>query len=105
MLDDPFPHLVVQVQVGAGDEAGHDDDGRAADERLRGRPLDLLQLGPRLLEEAETRRAGPDLVAALAALRRRLLRLLLGGRARLGCRPERGGAPRPRAAPPRAVAG
>ena len=30
MFDDELPHLVVEIQVGAGDETGDDDDGGAA---------------------------------------------------------------------------
>jgi hypothetical protein len=66
VLDDELPHLVVEVQVGAGDETGDDDDGGAADQLLLSRPLDLLQLRPGLLEEADAGGAGADLVAALA---------------------------------------
>src|SRR3954447_11419967 len=90
MLDDELPHLVVQVQVSTGDEAGDDDDGGAADQLLLSRPFDLLQLCPGLLEEADAGGAGADLVAALATRGGRLSRrLLLGGRARPGRGPER----------------
>src|SRR4051812_28672471 len=90
MLDDELPHLVVQVQVGTGDEAGDDDDGGAADQLLLSWPFDLLQLCPGLLEEADAGGAGADLVAALATRGGRLSRrLLLGGRARPGRGPER----------------
>src|SRR5256885_14096631 len=100
MLDDELPHPVVQIQVGAGDEAGDDDDGGAADQLLLPRPFDLLQLRPGLLDEADARNAWPDVVAALAARLGRLpRRLLLGGRARPGRGPERRRAGGPRAAP------
>src|SRR3954470_3615034 len=90
MLDDELPHLVVQVQVSTGDEAGDDDDGGAADQLLLSWPFDLLQLCPGLLEEADAGGAGADLVAALATRGGRLSRrLLLGGRARPGRGAER----------------
>src|SRR5882757_7960644 len=90
MLKAPLPDLVNQIEVDARDEAGDDDDGGAADQLLLIRPLDLLQLRPGLLEEADTGRPGPDLVATLGARLGRLpRRLLLGGRARPGRGPER----------------
>jgi hypothetical protein len=52
VFDDVFPQPVVRVQVDAGDETRHEDDGGAADQLLLIRPLDLMQLGPGLAEEA-----------------------------------------------------
>src|SRR5690348_10958248 len=90
VLDDVLPQLVVQPEVRADDEAGDDHHGRAADHLLLVRPLDLVELGPRLLEEADARDAGADVVAALALRFGRLgARLLLGGRPGPGSRPER----------------
>src|SRR5215470_224137 len=89
MLDYALPHLVVQPQEGADDEARDDDDGRAADHGLLIRPFDLLELGVGLLEEADAGDARPNVVAALAARLGGLsLRLVLCRRTRLGRRPE-----------------
>src|SRR5579862_1624069 len=80
VLDEVLPHLVVEIEVHADDEAGDEDDRGAADDRLLVRPLDLLQLGDRLLEEADDRDAAArdvgarSLGARLGALHRGLLR-------------------------------
>src|SRR5581483_8220302 len=62
--DDVLPNLVVQVEVGADDQAGDQHDDRALDHLVLARPLHLLELRPRLHDE----------VAAAAGLvgRRRL---------------------------------
>src|SRR5215469_5776139 len=90
VLDEVLPQLVVQPEVGTGDEARDDHDGGAADHLLLVRPLDLVELGPGLLEEADAGNARADVVAALALRLGRLrARLLLGRRLGPGGRPDR----------------
>src|SRR5579883_3074639 len=48
--DEALERLVGRVQVHADDEARDDHDRRAGDELALPRPLDLLQLHPRLLD-------------------------------------------------------
>src|ERR1051325_2459394 len=53
LLHDVLPELVVQIQVDPDDDAGDEHDDGALDHLVLRRPLDLLQLGPRLLDEPE----------------------------------------------------
>src|SRR5262249_26430662 len=82
VLDDVLPEPVIRIQVDAGDEAGDEDDRGAADQLLLIRPVDLLELGPGLLEEADAGRARTDRVAALGTRLPRLLVPLLHRRGR-----------------------
>jgi hypothetical protein len=83
-LDEAPEDLVGEEQVRARDQTGDEDDGGALDQLLLAGPVDLLQLGPRLADEALAARAG-DVVAVgalgglgrRAYLRLRRLRLLL----------------------------
>jgi hypothetical protein len=75
-LDEWLEHEVGDVQVRADDSAGDEDDDRACHDLALPRPIDLLQLGPALGDEAA---AAP---AATAAPGLRLRRL--GGRPDLG---------------------
>src|SRR3989442_1368696 len=59
LLDDVLPDLVVQVEVRADDDAGDDHDDRPLNQLVLLRPLDLLELGPRLADEAEHAAAAP----------------------------------------------
>src|SRR4029079_4086712 len=78
VLDEAAKELVRQEQVEARDEAGDEDDRGALDQLLLARPVDLLELAPRLGDEA------PDAPArGTAALTRRLRGL---GRRRTGRR-------------------
>src|ERR1700716_2550387 len=77
-----LPHGVVEVQEDTDDDAGDQHDCGAADDCLLARPLDLLELGPALLDEMPRPRAGD---VALVLLRARLARRLrvaaaVGGR-------------------------
>src|SRR5581483_6386856 len=86
VLDDVLPELVVQPEVEADDEARDQHHRRAADQRLLARPLDLLELRHRLLDEV--REAGawglPLLRDALGAAR-----LVAAVRRRARSRPHR----------------
>jgi hypothetical protein len=83
-LDEAPEDLVGEEQVRARDQTGDEDDGGALDQLLLAGPVDLLQLGPRLADEALAACAG-DVVAVgalgglgrRAHLRLRRLRLLL----------------------------
>src|SRR5581483_6526659 len=57
-VDEVLPDLVVRPEISADDEAGDEDDDCALDQLLLPRPLDLLQLGDGLPEEAERAPAG-----------------------------------------------
>src|ERR1043165_7626195 len=59
LLHDVLPELVVQIQVDPDDDAGDEHDDGALDHLVLRRPLDLLQLGPRLLAEPEEAAAPP----------------------------------------------
>src|SRR5437879_627043 len=71
VLDEVLPQLIVQPEVGADDDAGDQHDRRPAHDRLLVRPLDLLELGDRLLDEMDRARARdvPLLAARPARLR------------------------------------
>src|SRR5919198_1563325 len=73
VLDHALPDQIVRVQVDADDKARDEDDGRALEHLRLVRPLDLLQLAPRLGDEPARPTAGcPALTAlALRRLRRR----------------------------------
>src|SRR5436190_20146803 len=81
MLHDVLPELVVQPQIEAHDRARDDHHGRSTGDRLLVRPLDLPELGDRLLDEADRREA-------LVLLARRCRPARLGVRVR---RRARGG--------------
>ena len=51
-MDEPLEGEIGEPQIGADDDAGDQDDRRALDQLLLGRPFDLLQLGDRLSDEA-----------------------------------------------------
>jgi hypothetical protein len=53
VLDDALPDFVVHVQVEADDHARDQDDGGAGDRLRLRRPVDLLELGIGLSDEAE----------------------------------------------------
>ena len=55
MLDESPEDLVGEEQVDADHEAGDQDDDGALDQLLLARPLDLLELGPGLPDEATVR--------------------------------------------------
>src|SRR5919201_7155503 len=79
-LDERLEREVGDPEIDAHDHARDQNDRRALDQLILGRPLDLLQLGPRLGDEtteaAPGRSAGAGL--ALGLLRRRAdLRLAL----------------------------
>src|SRR5215467_8679985 len=83
VLDEATEQLVAQEQVQTRDEAGDEDDRGALDQLLLSGPVDLLQLAPRLGDEA------PDASARRAvAVARRLrgLRRRACGRLRLALR-------------------
>src|SRR4051812_20247076 len=94
VLDEALEQLIGGEQVHARDQARDQHDRGALDQLLLAGPVDLLELGPRLADEALAPLAGD--VAAIGALRRlggraqllRLLRLLLALRGAL----ERGAA-------------
>jgi hypothetical protein len=75
-LDEWLEHEVGDVQVRTDDSAGDEDDDGAGHDLALPRPIDLLQLGPALGDEAAAATASP------AAPGLRLRRL--GGRANLG---------------------
>jgi hypothetical protein len=75
-LDEWLEHEVGDVQVRADDSAGNEDDDGAGHDLALPRPIDLLQLGPALGDEAAASTASP------AAPGLRLRRL--GGGANLG---------------------
>src|SRR3954451_21633494 len=77
VLDEVLPQLIVEPEVGADDDAGDDHDRGPAHDRLLGRPLDLLQLGNRLLDEPDRARARDVPLVAARPVR-------LGGAARGG---------------------
>src|SRR5919204_1391051 len=81
--------LVGGVEVDADDEAGDEDDGGALDDLRLARPLHLLQLAPRLLDEALAASTGERAAPALT---------LDGLRGRADLRLARAGALRDRAA-------
>src|SRR4051794_8751116 len=60
VLDHVLPDLVVHVEKDADDRAGDEHDDGALDDLVLRRPLDLLQLCPRLVDEAEA--AAPRLL-------------------------------------------
>src|ERR1044071_6149802 len=64
-LDDVLPDEIVRVEVDADHDAGDQHHNRSLNHLRLARPLDLLELGPRLAEERE----------AAALVRGRLLRL------------------------------
>jgi hypothetical protein len=68
-LDERLEHEVRDVQVRADDSAGDEDDDGAGHDLALTRPVDLLQLGPALGDEATTP------AAATAATRLCLRRL------------------------------
>ena len=98
VADERPQRLVGAVEIGADNDAGDDHDDRALYDLSAARPVDLLELGPRLLDEAAAlarltatgllrggllRRAHLSLALARTLLDR--LRLeLLAGRLRLG---------------------
>src|SRR6476620_11332531 len=57
-LDDRLPDQIVEIEIGADHDARDQHDNRSLDHLRLAGPLDLLQFGPRLGDEA----------AALAAL-------------------------------------
>src|SRR5438105_10781879 len=57
VLDEVLPQLIVQPGVGADDDTGNEHHRGAAHDRLLARPLDLLELGDRLLDEMDRARA------------------------------------------------
>src|SRR5581483_379504 len=59
VLHDVFPDLVVHPQEEADDRAGDQDDRGAADDGLLVGPLDLAELGERLLDEDPRTEAVP----------------------------------------------
>src|ERR687888_1951598 len=69
VLDHALPDQVVRVQVDADDEACDEDDRSALDHLRLARPLDLLQLAPRLGDEPARAAAGRPALAALALRR------------------------------------
>src|ERR671934_2391822 len=71
VLDHALPDQVVRVQVDADDEARDEDDDGALDHLRLVRPLDLLQLAPRLADEPARAAAGCPALAALALRRLR----------------------------------
>src|SRR6476469_7757014 len=99
VLDDALPDFVVDVEVEADDQARDQHDRGAGDHLRLGRPVDLLQFGVRLPDEAE------EPVASLALL----LRRGLDARAAVARRRDalRGSAParRRRRGPSRGLAG
>src|SRR5690348_5371489 len=85
VVDDVLPDLVVQIEIRADDDAGHEDDDRALDQLLLARPLDLLQLAVGLADEvrrSEALRLARRLALRAAADRRRTPR---GCRRRTAC--------------------
>src|SRR3954452_14846915 len=60
VLDEPSEDLVGAPEVDADDDAGDEHDDRPLDQLRLRRPLDLLQLAPRLADEAEAARARVD---------------------------------------------
>src|SRR5262245_65838769 len=70
VLDETTEDLVREEQVHARDETGDQDDGGALDQLVLAGPVDLLQLRPRLGDEA------------LAALTRNVTAVGLRGRGR-----------------------
>src|SRR4051794_17635360 len=54
VLDDALPEQVVGVEEDADDRAGDQHDGRPLDHLVLPGPVDLLQLRPRLADEATT---------------------------------------------------
>src|SRR4051794_6578111 len=81
VLDEIGPDPVVRVEVRADEETGDDNDCGAAHDLLLCRPLDLLQLGDRLLDEAKAGEPARAFCLALGARRldRGDLRLFVGG--------------------------
>jgi hypothetical protein len=75
-LDEWLEHEVGDVEVRPDDAAGDEDDDGAGQDLALARPVDLLQLGPALCDEAATSTTAA--AAAGLSLRR------LGGRANLG---------------------
>src|SRR5918995_3710249 len=73
--DEGLEALIGGIEVRADDDAGDDDHDRALDHLSAVRPLDLLQLGPRLLDEAAA-------LARLPATRLRRRRLQAGAHLR-----------------------
>jgi hypothetical protein len=101
VLDEPAEQLVSEEQVDAGHETGDQDDGRTLDQLLLARPVDLLQLRPRLRDEARAAAAGNVSAVGLRGgsrrprlllLRGALLRRALDGGAALGLRSAAGAA-------------
>src|SRR5919206_496649 len=66
VLDHALPDQVVRVQVDADDEARDEHDHGALDHLRLVRPLDFLQLAPRLPDEPARPAAGSSPLAALA---------------------------------------
>src|SRR5262245_19293511 len=77
VLDETTEDLVRQEQVHARDETGDQNDGGALDQLVLARPVDLLQLRPRLGDEALAALARNVAVAVGLCRRRRRARLLL----------------------------
>jgi hypothetical protein len=67
VLDEALEHLVREEQVDAGDQARDQHHHGALDQLLLAWPVDLLELGPRLADEALAPLAGD--VAAVGGLR------------------------------------
>src|SRR5262245_63262762 len=77
VLDETTEDLVREEQVHARDETGDQDDGGALDQLVLAGPVDLLQLRPRLGDEALAPLARDVAVAVGLCGRRRGARLLL----------------------------
>src|SRR5436190_6481511 len=80
VLDEALPHEIGSVQIDADHDARHEDDHDALDELILVGPLDLLELAPRLADEALEPAAGNVALADLGTRGRRT-----GGRLRRAC--------------------
>src|SRR5205807_4074986 len=69
VLDDALPDQVVRVEVHPDDQAGDQHDRRPLDHLRLARPLDLLELAPRLGDEAASASARCAALPALALRR------------------------------------
>src|SRR4051794_11331947 len=94
VLNEPAEDLVGAPEVDADDDAGDEHDDRALDQLRLRRPLDLLELAPRLADEVEAARMR---VRWCARLR---LGPPLGAAAVVAVRDGAGGLPRRRRGPP-----